>query len=66
MVIAKFAPGPTPGHGEVGQDKSGELRFRELNGNGRDSGLSAGMGTVEWPYLKISGSVPGNRYLQLE
>ena len=26
-VIAEFALGATPGHGEVGQDKFGELRF---------------------------------------
>jgi hypothetical protein len=26
----------------------------------------AGTGTIKWPYLKISGIVPGNRYLQIE
>lgn len=39
VVIAEFALGPTLGHGEVGQDKFGELRFRELNRNGRGRGL---------------------------
>ena len=39
VVIAEFAPGATFGHREVGQDKFGELHFRELHGNGRGRGL---------------------------
>ena len=38
-VITEFAPGPTSGHGEVGQDKFAELRFRQLDGNRRGGGL---------------------------
>ena len=38
-MIAEFAFRPTPGHREVGQDKFGELCFRQLDGNGRGRGL---------------------------
>ena len=38
-MIAQFTLGATSGYGEVGQDKFGELRFRELNRNGRGSEL---------------------------
>ena len=46
-VIAQFTLGPTPRHGEVGQDKFDELRFRQLYGNGGNRGLFSGMGTIE-------------------
>ena len=39
VMVAEFAPGPTPGHGEVGQDKWVELRFRQLHRNRRGNGL---------------------------
>jgi hypothetical protein len=29
------------------------------------AGFLAGMGTIEWPYLKTRGIVPENGYLQL-
>jgi hypothetical protein len=34
-------------------------------GIGVVAGFLAGMGTIQWPYLKMSEIVPGNRYLQL-
>jgi hypothetical protein len=46
-VIAEFALGTSPGHGEVRQDKLVELRFRQLTGIGVVVGFWAGMGIIE-------------------
>ena len=67
-MIAEFALGAPLGHGEVREDKFGELRFRQSDnctGIGVVAGFWAGIGMMYGPYLKMDKFVHWRSYLQI-